>query len=144
MKASSLDARFVQKLGAIVRAQQGTRERDAALPRGSELPRDVLPGGTQPGGVPGPSAEAWPGRSHQAGQNGRRIWGGSRAEAFPIGARAGRLLSSVFSWFTGTNHSCLALFFRPLLPGGLCDEVNLSCAYLELMLVEGKMPITYI
>lgn len=38
-----------------------TWERDAELPQGSGLLRDVLPGGTQPGGVPGPSSEAWPG-----------------------------------------------------------------------------------
>lgn len=34
--------------------------------------------------------------------------------------------------------------FPPLLPGVFCDEVSLGCAYLELMLAEGKMPITYI
>lgn len=78
---------------------------------GNELPRDVLPGGSQPGGVPGPSAEAWPGRSHRAGQIGRRIWGGSRAEALPIHSRTGRMPRSTFSQFTGTNHSCLAFCF---------------------------------
>lgn len=54
-----------------------------------ELPRDVLSG-------PGPCAAALPGCSHWAGWNGWRVWGGSKAESFPIPARTGRALSSAF------------------------------------------------
>lgn len=46
VKASSPDARLVQKLDAVARAQPGTWERDAMLPWGNKLPRDILLGGT--------------------------------------------------------------------------------------------------
>lgn len=48
-----------------------------------------------------------------------------------------RVLSPASSWFTATPHSYLSPFIlfyfykNPLLPRGLYDEVNLSCAYLE-------------
>lgn len=48
-----------------------------------------------------------------------------------------RVLSPASAWFTATHHSCLGPFIlfyfykSPLLPRGLYDEVNLSCAYLE-------------
>lgn len=43
-----------------------------------------------------------------------------------------------FLLFSGTIHSCLALFFHPLLPRGLFEGGSLSCAYLQLVLAEGK------
>lgn len=49
-----------------------------------------------------------------------------------------------FLLFSGTSHSCLVLFFHPLLPRGLFEGGSLSCAYLELVLAGGTMPITYI
>lgn len=43
-----------------------------------------------------------------------------------------------FLLFSGTSHSCLALFSHPLLPRGLFEGGSLSCAYLQLVLAEGK------
>lgn len=56
--------------------------------------------------------------------------------------RQGAELSSLL--LSATSHSCLALFFHPLLPNGLFEGGSLRCAYLELMLAEGKTPITYV
>lgn len=93
----------------------------------TEVARDVLAGGTRPEALAGPLTQ---GRS-----NWRWVSKWWWSEALLLCTRE---LSPASSWFMGINHSCLGPFFNPLLPGGLCDEVNLSSAYLELMLAEGK------